>query len=64
MFIRTNVRKLDDADRVIQAMDLPAPLNTSEVREAARESLGKVSSRREWRTTSTSPWKKLGTRRR
>jgi hypothetical protein len=31
MFIRTNVRKLDDADRVIQAMDLPAPLNTSEV---------------------------------
>jgi len=42
MFIRTNVRKLDDAYRVIQAMDLQAPLNTSEVREAARESLSKV----------------------
>ncbi len=42
MFIRTNVRNLDDAYRVIQAMDLQAPLNTSEVREAARESLGKV----------------------
>jgi len=42
MFIRTNVRNYADAYRVIQAMDLQAPLNTSEVREAARESLGKV----------------------
>jgi putative transposase len=42
MFVRTNVRKYDDAYRVIQAMNLQAPLNTSEVREAARESLSKV----------------------
>jgi len=42
MFIRTNVRNYAGAYRVIQAMDLQAPLNTSEVREAARESLGKV----------------------
>ena len=33
MFIRTNVRNYADAYRVIQAMDLQAPLNTSEVRE-------------------------------
>jgi transposase-like protein len=46
MFIRTNVRNYADAYRVIQAMDLQAPLNTSEVREAARESLGKVLSTR------------------
>ena len=42
MFVRTNVRNYADAYRVIQAMDLQAPLNTSEVREAVRESLGKV----------------------
>jgi transposase-like protein len=46
MFIRTNVRNYADAYRVIQAMDLQAPLNTSEVRDAARESLGKVLSTR------------------
>ena len=46
MFIRTNVRNYADAYCVIQAMDLQAPLNTSEVREAARESLGKVLSTR------------------
>lgn len=42
MFIRTNVQDYADAYRVIQAMDLQAPLNTSEVRERARESLSKV----------------------
>jgi transposase-like protein len=46
MFLRTNVRNYADAYRVIQAMDLQAPLNTSEVRDAARESLGKVLSTR------------------
>jgi hypothetical protein len=38
MFIPTNIRNYADAYRVIQAMSLQAPLNTSEVREAARES--------------------------
>lgn len=42
MFVRTTVRKYDDAYRVIQGMNLQAPLNTTEVRQMAREALSKV----------------------
>jgi len=42
MFVRTTVSKYDDAYRVIQGMNLQAPLNTTEVRQFAREALTKV----------------------